>query len=990
MFRISRPFALLLLGLCVLFNFSRSASADDDITQGFKSLGKEILISDSAEGLKKKIFRYGNWYGPGYWGGSEDPNSPGSKGPVDSLDEVAMRHDFAYLLAEQQGAIYGKEEELRLKGIADKIAVDEAKALPADPRKWPNPPRGSVDYEDIKGYRERMISGFTMEKEGYRIASSLTKLDRINNDKLGAILDVTDQKQKFNEADIKRRVKTLTKNWKNVTDFEKATEDADLTEEQKKELFQKYKENPQGFQKTYADYKKQNSVKKSASQLAMEKETAAIARKYKVNPSELSKFFNCVCRSSGGSLGGYYKPGKGGPCVATGPLSSWNTAMPTGKKAIYPCLNQLDRDRYEKDQKIFDEMRRQDKEMERRRGIISDADYEKYVQLIQEENAKSAQAEVAQIREAMANERFMEAADIWNGIKSLIGDTYMTTEYIDGKAQGVNLSYDLSTAIKNGLLSQARSNAKNLKIQNPLGTALKKIAKACSINRGSSNGYCEEMQSKYTDWEKNWKAVVSKEVPAAANLVEKGKIDSAATALQAISVRINTQQLPPRGQDPILVALVEQLKAKRSEYNAALLENSRVLQKLANTPDPRGIVREAEAFKNAWEHTPLTLKNLNYQLSVAAQNVRFAENADKEGDAYREKGLIPNAINRYRVSVKLQKDASVQRKLDSLLSRLDKEAPSPRNAKKQSSGQGKSAGCRSDNDCPPGYVCDSRSGKCGSPFDDGYSSFGKISVTKDDQRSEYKARQASVNQTSTRKRGYSSNDLEQDLKNIQKDVSSPSAQVLNGSPRRGYDSPGTGETADRTAADPVSSYPPQTTPETDPGSNSENNPEDAEQAPQSSTGTTGTETKPADSGGPDNDPPVTPPPAETPVDTPTTETPPVEQSVPSSEDPGFNPTGFLGTWRYSGTRPDGKRRSGIMTFYFAGGPSYNGTMAYSIVDEDGQSDGKGNGTWSVVEGPADSADLTLSIGGKTWTGPISGGEDTWAFNSNHGTYNFRK
>ena len=229
------------------------------------------------------------------------------------------------------------------------------------------------------------------------------------------------------------------------------------------------------------DFRKRTRITRNKIQLRnrllnwrWEKETAAIARKYKVNPSELSKFFNCVCRSSGGSLGGYYKPGKGGPCVATGPLSSWNTAMPTGKKAIYPCLNQLDRDRYEKDQKIFDEMRRQDKEMERRRGIISDADYEKYVQLIQEENAKSAQAEVAQIREAMANERFMEAADIWNGIKSLIGDTYMTTEYIDGKAQGVNLSYDLSTAIKNGLLSQARSNAKNLKIQNPLGTALKK------------------------------------------------------------------------------------------------------------------------------------------------------------------------------------------------------------------------------------------------------------------------------------------------------------------------------------------------------------------------------------------------------------------------------------------------------------------------------------------------------------------------------------
>lgn len=134
MFRISYLLIIFISCSFVFSNFSSGASANDDIKQGFKSLGNQILIENSTEGLKKKILRYGNWYGPGYWGGSTDLKNPGLKPPVDSLDEVAMRHDFAYLLAEQQGAIYGYEEELRLKGIADKIAVDEAKALPADPR----------------------------------------------------------------------------------------------------------------------------------------------------------------------------------------------------------------------------------------------------------------------------------------------------------------------------------------------------------------------------------------------------------------------------------------------------------------------------------------------------------------------------------------------------------------------------------------------------------------------------------------------------------------------------------------------------------------------------------------------------------------------------------------------------------------------------------------------------------------------------------------
>ncbi len=103
------------------------------------------------------LTEYGNWYGPGYWGGGRENDAPGNKPPVDSLDAVAMRHDFAYQIAEEQGKIYGESEERRLKAIADAIAVREAKALPEDPRDWPIP---AADPATADRYRRRLGFGF--------------------------------------------------------------------------------------------------------------------------------------------------------------------------------------------------------------------------------------------------------------------------------------------------------------------------------------------------------------------------------------------------------------------------------------------------------------------------------------------------------------------------------------------------------------------------------------------------------------------------------------------------------------------------------------------------------------------------------------------------------------------------------------------------------------------------------------------------------------
>lgn len=119
------------------------------------------------------ITRYGKWYGPGYWGGGEDPNKAGLAGPVDSLDEVAMRHDFGYVIAEKYGKIYGKQYEFQLKAMADRVAVQDAMKLPLDPKKWDRAP---ADPAAASRYRDRIITGFIIESDLYKNLADATKV----------------------------------------------------------------------------------------------------------------------------------------------------------------------------------------------------------------------------------------------------------------------------------------------------------------------------------------------------------------------------------------------------------------------------------------------------------------------------------------------------------------------------------------------------------------------------------------------------------------------------------------------------------------------------------------------------------------------------------------------------------------------------------------------------------------------------------------------
>ncbi len=122
----------------------------EDINKIPRLIEVPFLIGEGIE-YGDRFFRYGNWYGPGWSGGSE--GTTGDKPPVDELDAICMRHDFAYLIAEQQGEIYGPREEARLKAIADAVAAREASKLDPDPSKW-HPP--AADPDKARRYRDRM------------------------------------------------------------------------------------------------------------------------------------------------------------------------------------------------------------------------------------------------------------------------------------------------------------------------------------------------------------------------------------------------------------------------------------------------------------------------------------------------------------------------------------------------------------------------------------------------------------------------------------------------------------------------------------------------------------------------------------------------------------------------------------------------------------------------------------------------------------------
>lgn len=175
----------------------------------FDSEGWMALCVGIPEG--DTIFQYGNWYGPGFWGGYRHATRAGPKAPVDSLDEIAQRHDFGYVIASKYGKIYGKDIEYMLRGMADAIAVNDAMKLSSNPLDWEHRP---VDIEKAKRYRARLITGFIMESKGYVAAAITEKAKDIMYNPFINYHDRKDRSQLPNVKKFKKEVNSHINGWK--------------------------------------------------------------------------------------------------------------------------------------------------------------------------------------------------------------------------------------------------------------------------------------------------------------------------------------------------------------------------------------------------------------------------------------------------------------------------------------------------------------------------------------------------------------------------------------------------------------------------------------------------------------------------------------------------------------------------------------------------------------------------------------------------------
>lgn len=158
---------------------------------------------DKLLGGSNVMQRYGNWVGPGWWGGSEMDSHPGMLAPVDDLDAVAQKHDFGYQVAEELGrGRPGVEASYKL--LADIIAIRETKALDSDPGRWAHPPK---DVALARTFTNRLIISFEEWQTRYNRFKSMEpgRDDITDLDTLDRVLDGLPDAAKF-EALQKQRI----------------------------------------------------------------------------------------------------------------------------------------------------------------------------------------------------------------------------------------------------------------------------------------------------------------------------------------------------------------------------------------------------------------------------------------------------------------------------------------------------------------------------------------------------------------------------------------------------------------------------------------------------------------------------------------------------------------------------------------------------------------------------------------------------------------
>lgn len=304
-----------------------------------KTVGKYVKDRFIMGEDDKTLIRYGNWFGPGWWGGSELSDRVGMLPPIDSLDAVAQKHDFGYKVAEELGK--GRPDvEAHYKALADAIAARDAMALSDDPSKWPMP---AANPELAKTYLNRIRFGFpNFQQKLNEFKSTIPhRADITDLDVLNQMLDGYPDEKKFETL-----LDAEVKNWKREYNKNQARKENALVSQV--DVPKSGKSRAASPEEREA--RRQEIMKRI--QAMNHRKMASVFKALKIDPP--AGFYNCLCRKAGygsSSTSQYYHPdtiGKydkryscnqpGDPCVVSG-FGCTRHPLPTKSEIWDGCMN---------------------------------------------------------------------------------------------------------------------------------------------------------------------------------------------------------------------------------------------------------------------------------------------------------------------------------------------------------------------------------------------------------------------------------------------------------------------------------------------------------------------------------------------------------------------------------------------------------------------------------------------------------------------------
>lgn len=375
-------------------------------------------------------------------------------------------------------------------------------------------------------------------------------------------------------------------------------------------------------------------------------------KKMGLQDADAKPYLDCLCAKCGGSLGGFFNPGcksdiGHGPCQCNGPLTIWKTPLPAGnKQAQYDCFNRVTRMRHDEAQAIF----------------------EKWRQQMVAENAQSVQPELEAIKQDINSRKVMEdeqtarnVSDLFAAIKDLL-----PPQEVDTVQASVGPSLE-NHAVKNleaGNIDRAVDNQDR---------ALNKVGP----RNFEQQSHMTQRKAQYEKWAEKWRETKNTKFREIDELVRKKQTQQARSEIEVLEYRMlkdPARPLPPAIKDPAFLALKERVTALGKRHEQAMQEMWAKVRPLGADREHRLAIPILEKALEEWEHSPLARQDLERQLGYHRAELKRAEDKKKLGQNHERNGNPGDAVREYEESLRIQKDAALERKLASLKKAVQNQA----------------------------------------------------------------------------------------------------------------------------------------------------------------------------------------------------------------------------------------------------------------------------------------------------------------------------